>query len=252
MSSNRSNAKKSVKGRKPVKSKWTKENPHPKHIEDPTHFTIWGTPRCQGRNPNTGKQCSKRATVDGVYCSVHTDNKEMLSKRGYHRFEEKSDKVVALVRQGYTFTTAAAKVGVQPATVTAWRRKGKEEMARGEEGAYAKFWMDLEEARIYACSLVENALFSAAVGGNVSAMIRYLECRMPEVWNAKRVMEINVEAKQQLDINYHMDVSGMSDSELRSKIKEIAKAVEVSVGDHVDDAVLPVLNVEPVEVRNNG
>lgn len=247
MTTNRENRKtktsKKDSGSKKSKPKYSKNNPHPKHIEDPEHWTYWGTPRCQGHNPRTGKQCTKGATVDGKYCAVHTNIEEAAAKGGYHKFDEKADQIVALVRQGYTFTTASARVGLNPRTITEWRRRGKEEMARGQEGKYAKFWCDLEEARIFACSLVENALFSAAINGNVSAMIRYLECRMPDVWNAKRVMEISVETKHKLDVNWQVDVKALTDEQLRAKVKEIAQAVEVTVGDHVDDAALPALPV---------
>lgn len=235
---------------KKQKPRYTKDNPHPKHIEDPEHFTYWGTPRCQGRNPRTGKQCTKGATVDGKFCAVHTDIEEAAAKGGYHMFDEVSDKIIAFVRQGYTFTTASARVGLNPRTITEWRRRGKEEMARGQEGKYAKFWCELEEARIFACSLVENALFSAAINGNVSAMIRYLECRMPDVWNAKRVMEISVETKHKLDVNYQIDVKSLTDEQLRAKVKEIAEAVDVTVGKNVDQAALPPIPVQDAEVTD--
>ena len=254
MTTNRQNRKAGASKKKTEvkkqKPKYSKDNPHPKHIEDPEHFTYWGTPRCQGRNPRTGKQCTKSATVDGKFCAVHTDIEEAAAKGGYHKFDEVSSEIVALVRQGYTFTTASARVGLNPRTITEWRRRGKEEMARGEEGKFAKFWCDLEEARIFACSLVENALFSAAINGNVSAMIRYLECRMPDVWNAKRVMEISVETKHKLDVNWQVDVKSLTDEQLRAKVKEIAEAVDVTVGRNVDQAALPPIPVQAVEVSN--
>ena len=244
---NSSNVKKK---RKVVKPKWSKDNPHPKHLEDPEHFTYLGKPRCQGRNPVTGKQCTRTATIKGEFCSTHTDVAELASKRNFQKFDQLAPKVVQLLRQGYTMTTAAARVGIQPRTITAWRKKGKEEFATGREGKFAKFWDESEQARIYACSLVENALFSAAMNGNVSAMIRYLECRMPDIWNAKRALEINVETRHRLDIDYHFDAKDLSDDELRAKIKEIAKAVEVSVGENVDDARLEPIEVKALEVSN--
>ena len=38
-------------------------------------------------------------------------------------------------------------------------------------------------------------------------------------------------------------MKALTDEQLRSKVKEIAQAVEVTVGDHVDDAALPALPV---------
>jgi len=248
MTTNRVNKKPQLKKPRGGKSKWSKDNPHPDHIKDPEHVTYLGKPRCQGRNPHTGKQCTKTATINGEFCACHTDIDELVAKGGLHRFDECRDQVVALVRQGYTFTTAAARVGISPRVITDWRRMGKEEMASGKEDKYAKFWCDLEEARIFACSLVENALFGAALGGNVSAQIRWLECRMPEVWNAKRVMEISLETQHKLDINCNFNVEDMTDQQLRAKVKEIAQAVEVSVGSNVDDAVLPPIPTTVLEV----
>lgn len=241
MLANRENA---IKKRAGVKPKWSKDNPHPKCVKDPEHWTYLGKPRCQGHNPLTGKQCSKTATCGGKYCAVHDRMAKGLTPPGNNKFDDAAPKVIMLLRQGYTMTTAAARCHIHPRVITDWRKRGKEEMAHGVEGKFAKFYNESEEARLYACSLVENALFSAAMNGNVSAMLRYLECRMPDIWNAKRVYEINVETKHRLDINTSFNVADMTDDELRKKVKEIAKAVDVSVGMNVDDARL-----DPIPVR---
>ena len=81
-------------------------------------------------------------------------------------------------------------------------------------------------------------------------MIRYLECRMPDVWNAKRVMEISVETKHKLDVNYQIDVKSLTDEQLRAKGKEIAEAVDVIVGKNVDQAELPPIPVQDAEVTD--
>lgn len=240
MLANRTNAK--LKRRK-GEPKYSPSHPHPKHIREPERYTCTGLPRCQGKCKDGG-QC-KRASIEGSkFCSVHTDlNRGLLPHNS--KFEENAPKIVMLLRQGYTMSTAAARCHIHPRVITDWRRRGRDEMAKGlDDGVYAKFYFETEEARLYACSLVENALFSAAVQGNVTAMLRYLECRLPDIWNAKRTYEISVETKHKLDINTNFNVKDMTDEELRRKVKEIAEAVDTSVGMNVDDARLEPIPVE--------
>lgn len=213
------------------KVKWTKTNPHPDFLKDPTAYTYQGKPRCQYIRSN-GKQCAQAATI-GDFCSMHCGAQERLARKemgdprqSNYKFLRVKDDLVRALRQGYTISTAAVKCGVKARTVTDWRNRGKLDIVEGKfDTDYAKFYEDSEDARLYACSLVENALFSAAMGGNVSAMIRYLECRMPDVWNAKRVMEINTNTTHQLQVSASIDVSGASDEQLRENIRKIAEAM---------------------------
>lgn len=213
------------------KVKWTKANPHPDHIKDSTAYTYRGKPRCQYIRDN-GKQCAMEATI-GDFCATHCGAQERLARKeigdprqSNYKFLRVKDDLVRALRQGYTISTAAVRCGVKARTVTDWRNRGKLDIVEGHfDTDYAKFYEATEDARLYACSMVENALFSAAMNGNVSAMIRYLECRMPDVWNAKRVMEINTTNVHQLQVSTSIDVSGASDQQLRENIKKIAEAM---------------------------
>lgn len=235
------------------KVKWTKTNPHPDHIKDPTAYTYRGKPRCQYIRDN-GKQCAMEATI-GDFCATHCGAQERLARKelgdprqSNYKFLRVKDDLVRALRQGYTISTAAVRCGVNARTVTDWRNRGKLDIVEGKfDTDYAKFYEDTENARLYACSLVENALFSAAMNGNVSAMIRYLECRMPDVWNAKRVMEINTTNVHQLQVSTSIDVSGASDEQLRANIKKIAEVMCMTT-DSVDVLRQQNALAEPIQV----
>jgi len=221
-------------------NKYSKTNPHPLHIEDPKHYTYLGRPRCQYTS-HTTKQCHRTATIDGEYCSGHYDISKKTAK-GTGEFPRAKDLIVKYCREGYTIAAAAARVDVNPATVSLWRRLGKEAIAEGRVDEYSIFIEDLEQARLYACSSIEKALFTAAVQGNVSACIRYLECRMPDVWNAKRVVEMSGQVQQDMNIKVAHDLSSESDISLRSLVKQIASSVEIAVGEQMDNASLEDIN----------
>lgn len=219
---------------------YSKKNPHPKHIEDPKHYTYLGRPRCQHIN-RSGTQCHRTATVDAVYCSGHYPLKDVTCK-GTGDFPRAKDLIVKYCREGYTVAAASARCDINPATVSLWKRKGKEALAAGKPDEYSQFLEDLEMARLYACSSIEKSLYTEAIRGNVSACIRYLECRMPDVWNAKRVVEMTASVQQDMNLNVPIDLSGESDNSLRSIIKNIANAVDISIGKQLDAADLSELN----------
>ena len=63
-------------------------------------------------------------------------------------------------------------------------------------------------------------------------------------------MEISVETKHKLDVNYQIDVKSLTDEQLRAKVKEIAEAVDITVGKNVDQAALLPIPVQDAEVTD--
>ena len=51
-------------------------------------------------------------------------------------------------------------------------------------------------------------------------------------------------------MNYQIDVKSLTDEQLRAKVKEIAEAVDITVGKNVDQAALPPIPVQDAEVSN--
>lgn len=84
-----------------------------------------------------------------------------------------------LLREGNHRCTSARGVGVSPELVRLYRKKykafGAEEIAAEEE----------------ACGLVEDALFQAAISGNVTACQVFLYNRVPDRWQDKRNVQVS-------------------------------------------------------------
>lgn len=118
---------------------------------------------------------------------VEKDKQKPDKAREAHRnkFDDaKKEQYLDLLRQGHTRGLAASLVGIHRATVSIHMSKDK---------AFAKA---VSEAESDAVGKVENALFEAAVSGNVTAMQVYLYNRNPERWADRRNVRIGGEGGQ--------------------------------------------------------
>jgi hypothetical protein len=102
----------------------------------------------------------------------------------------KKDEYLALLRQGHTRGLAASLVGIHRATVSIHMNKD-----RG-------FAEAVSEAESDAIGKVENALFEAAISGNVTAIQVYLYNRNPERWADKRSVRLASEGGKAIEIEY--------------------------------------------------
>ena len=92
------------------------------------------------------------------------------------------------LRQGLRPGAAAEAVGITRQTVY-MHRKNDPDFAEAER-----------QAELEACEIVEDALFNAAISGNVKAAETWLYNRMPDRWTDKRTPNIvnQIEAKQEV------------------------------------------------------
>ena len=115
--------------------------------------------------------------------SIHVKkNKGKSGKAGeVHRnkFDSiKKDEYLELLRQGHTRGLAASLVSIHRATVSIHMKKDKE------------FAGAVSEAESDAIGKVENALFQAAISGNVTEQQVYLYNRNPERWTDRRSIRL--------------------------------------------------------------
>lgn len=102
-------------------------------------------------------------------------------KNGYTDWENEEGlaKIEAWAGEGLTKAEIAHNCGVSRNAFCEWRKKSpciEGAIKRGEEAAI---------------DLVENALFSAACSGNITAQIFFLKNRRPDLWKDKRDTEIS-------------------------------------------------------------
>jgi len=90
----------------------------------------------------------------------------------------KKDEYLGLLRQGHTRGLAASLVGIHRATVSTHMKKD------------TGFAEAVSEAESDAIGKVENALFEAAMSGNVTAIQVYLYNRNPERWADRRSVRL--------------------------------------------------------------
>lgn len=76
-------------------------------------------------------------------------------------------------RDGLTDEQLARRMGVAAATVCEWKKK------------YPEFAEALQKGREVVDYEVENALLTAALGGNLTAIVFWLKNRRPDVWREK-------------------------------------------------------------------
>ncbi len=101
-------------------------------------------------------------------------------KNGYEDWEtpEQIAKIEAWAAEGLTKAEIAHNMGISRSAFVNWRSKSRyieNAIKRGEDSAIDK---------------VENALFSAACSGNITAQIFFLKNKRPDAWKDKRDTEI--------------------------------------------------------------
>ena len=87
--------------------------------------------------------------------------------------------IVASLRNGTSRAAACRAAGVDRGTFYAWLKRG---------GPWAE---QVEEALVEQVAVVEDALFEAALAGDVKAMIHYLRCRAPDKWEPNKRVDMN-------------------------------------------------------------
>ena len=102
-------------------------------------------------------------------------------QNGYTDWEtpDQLEKIEAWASEGLTRAEIAHNMGIGRNTFCEWRKKSpciEDAIKRGEDSAIDK---------------VENALFSAACSGNITAQIFFLKNKRPDAWKDKRDTEIS-------------------------------------------------------------
>lgn len=109
-------------------------------------------------------------------------------KNGYEDWEtpEQIAKIEAWAAEGLTKAEIAHNMGISRSAFVNWRSKSSDienAIKRGEDSAIDK---------------VENALFSAACSGNITAQIFFLKNKRPDAWKDKRDTEISGNGEMRL------------------------------------------------------
>lgn len=108
----------------------------------------------------------------------------MPSKKYEAKFDSASDAIVGFLEQGHTRNAASALAGVSKSSVQDWFNLGKADIAAGKMSTkYARFVTEATAAMGRAQGAVENALYAAAVRGNVGACVAWLRQRAPDDWS---------------------------------------------------------------------
>ena len=92
---------------------------------------------------------------------------------------EKKAAVLASLGNGSTKSAASEAAGIDRSTLYGWLKSDK------------RFSERVEEALAAQVSVVEDALYTEAVGGDVKAMIHYLRCRAPDKWEPNKRVDMN-------------------------------------------------------------
>jgi len=110
-------------------------------------------------------------------------------QNGYTDWEthDKLEQIEKWAGEGLTKAEIAHNMGISRNCFVDWRKKSsciEDAIKRGEEAAIDK---------------VENALFSAACSGNITAQIFFLKNRRPDLWKDKRDTEISGNGKMSFE-----------------------------------------------------
>lgn len=103
-------------------------------------------------------------------------DKRRAGRAGKYEYWRTGDGLTQLrgyARRGMNDEQIAAKIGIAPSTLYEWKKKYPEISEALKEGK------DLPDIQ------VEAALYQAALGGNVTAMIFWLKNRLPNSWRDK-------------------------------------------------------------------
>ena len=128
----------------------------------------------------------------------------------------KKDEYLGLLREGIRRGQAAQQVGVDRATV-------QRHMQR-----YPSFAQEVSQAEMLANEEVENALYTAAVSGNVTACQVWLYNRLPDAWADRRNIKAEISGKDggpvQNDIRLVLDA--LNDPEARHALDVLSQRLE--------------------------
>ena len=128
----------------------------------------------------------------------------------------KKDEYLDLLREGIRRGQAAQQVGVDPTTV-------QRHMQR-----YPSFAEEVSRAEILANEEVENALYTAAVSGNVTACQVWLYNRLPDAWADRRNIKAEISGKDGGPIQTDMKVilDALNDPEARDALDALSRRLE--------------------------
>ena len=137
-------------------------------------------------------------------------------ERGKKFDRAKKDEYLGLLREGIRRGQAAQKVGVNPCTV-------QRHMQR-----YPSFTEEVSQAEMLANEEVENALYTAAVSGNVTACQVWLYNRLPDTWADRRNIKAEISGKDGGPIQTDMKVilDALNDPEARDALDALSRRLE--------------------------
>ena len=120
-----------------------------------------------------------------------------------------------LLRKGVRRTQACKKAGISRPTFNKYMNNNK------------KFAAEVAQAETDANELVEQAMFSSALKGNVTAQQVWLYNRDPEHWQDKRNIAIGGDKNNPIEIN-------LSGDELNAEIKRLVDIASKAITPAVD------------------
>ena len=128
----------------------------------------------------------------------------------------KKDEYLGLLREGIRRGQAAQQVGVNPCTV-------QRHMQR-----YPSFAEEVSQAEMLANEEVENALYTAAVSGNVTACQVWLYNRLPDAWADRRNIKAEISGVDGGPIQTDMKVilDALNDPEARDALDALSRRLE--------------------------
>ena len=128
----------------------------------------------------------------------------------------KKDEYLGLLRESVRRGQAAQQVGVDRATV-------QRHMQR-----YPTFAQEVSQAEMLANEKVENALYTAAVSGNVTACQVWLYNRRPDAWADRRNIKAEISGKDGGPIQTDMKVilDALNDPEARDALDALSRRLE--------------------------
>ncbi len=133
----------------------------------------------------------------------------------FRKFNKRRRKeYLAAMAEGSSKATAAESVGVSREYVRLYRN------------AYPEFAVLEEEAEYSAHGKVEDALYQAAISGNVVACFSWLQNRVPERWQDKRLVRNEFTGANGGPI----ELRAVSDEELGRRIAELENRLRQAAG----------------------
>lgn len=111
--------------------------------------------------------------------------------------EERTAKVVELIKAGNYTETAVITAGLGKSTHYAWMKKGKEAKRRNK---FVEYREAIKEAEAWAESR-HVAIISKHAETTWQASAWWLERKMPEKWAKREVLNVNADVKQEVKVD---------------------------------------------------